>query len=57
MPHPDFDECGLSPLPCFRRTLESDHTIEKDETCLAHDMVIADGVELLIKDTGELLVL
>lgn len=44
-------------MVCIKRTIEEDMTVDPDYTCLQRDPVVADGVEVLIEDTGELLVL
>lgn len=41
----------------INRTLSQDYTIQPDTTLPKSDLVIVDGIEMTIADTGELLML
>lgn len=61
--YPDFDGCdtggaaGVSATLCLLRVVSAALTIPAGQSCISHDVTIADGVEVTIEDTGEWLIL
>lgn len=42
---------------CIPNTLVSSHTVSADQTCIHPNLKLADGVELTLADTAELIIL
>ncbi len=61
--HPDFEDCGangaaaVTATLCLLRVVSAALTIPAGQSCISHDVTIADGVEVTIEDTGEWLIL